>query len=385
VRSTIPLGRVAGIPVGMHWSALIGVALLGQLVGLTVLPSTAPDLSAGAYWLGGGLAALGLGGSLLTHELAHAVVARRAGLGVRRITLWLLGGASELVDQPAEPRAEVRIALVGPVTSLGLGGLLGAAMLVARELTLSAVAVGTLSWLATMNVMLGIFNLLPGTPLDGGRVLHGLLWRHTGDRNRATRAASTSGQVLGALLAGTGILLALHGRLDGLWLLLVGWFLAGSASAEHATAIVIGRLAGLRVADVMSAAPVVASGWWTVQTFIDHLLDEFGRRYRQFPVIDVDGQLAGVVSIADLTRCPPADRRNTPVRQLARPLPGELVLTPDMPLEQVLQRAPIVGGGALAVVIAKDRVVGVLTGTDIARAVDIGALQENRPTSESTC
>ena len=125
MRSTIPLGRIAGIPVGMHWSALIGIALLGQLVGLTVLPSIVPGLGAGAYWLAGGLAALGLGGSLLAHELAHAIVARRTGLGVRRITLWLLGGVSELVGQPSEPDAEVRIALVGPVTSLGLSGLLG--------------------------------------------------------------------------------------------------------------------------------------------------------------------------------------------------------------------------------------------------------------------
>jgi Zn-dependent protease/CBS domain-containing protein len=381
VRSTIPLGRIAGIPVGMHWSALIGIALLGQLVGLTVLPATAPGLSTGAYWLAGGLAALGLGGSLLTHELAHAIVARRAGLGVRRITLWLLGGVSELVGQPSEPGAEVRIALIGPVTSLGLGGLLGAATVVAHGLAIPAGGVATLSWLASMNVLLGVFNLLPGTPLDGGRVLHGLLWRHTGNRDRATRAATTSGQVLGALLAGTGILLALHGRLDGLWLLLVGWFLAGSASAEHAAAIVAGRLAGLRVTDVMSAPPVVASGWWTVQAFIDHLLGQAGRAYRQFPVVDMDGRLAGVVSMADLAGCPPADRRNIAVRQLAHPLPGELVLSPDMPLEQVLRSTPIVGSGVLAVVVADDHVVGVLTGTDIARAVEINAL---RFTPEST-
>jgi Zn-dependent protease len=381
VRSTIPLGRIAGIPVGMHWSALIGIALLGQLVGLTVLPSMAPGLSAGAYWLAGGLAALGLGGSLLAHELAHAVVARRAGLGVRRITLWLLGGVSELVGQPSEPGTEVRIALVGPVTSLGLGGLLGAAMVVARDLAVPSAVVATLSWLATMNILLGVFNLLPGTPLDGGRVLHGLLWRHTGNRDRATRAATTSGQVLGALLAGTGILLALHGRLDGLWLLLVGWFLAGSASAERAAAIVAGRLAGLRVADVMSAPPVVASGWWTVQACIDRLLGQAGRGYRQFPVVDMDGRLAGVVSMADLASCPPADRRNIAVRQLARPLSGELVLSLDMPLEQVLHSTSIVGSGALAVVVADDHVVGVLTGTDIARAVEINAL---RFTPEST-
>ena len=168
MRSTIPLGRVAGIPVGMHWSALIGMVLLGQLVALTVLPATAPGLGAAAYWLAGGIAALGLGGSLLTHELAHAIVARRTGLTVRRITLWLLGGASELAGQPSEPGAEVRIALVGPVTSLGLGGLLGAAAVVTHNLGVPAGVVATLSWLASMNILLGVFNLLPGTPLDGG-------------------------------------------------------------------------------------------------------------------------------------------------------------------------------------------------------------------------
>ncbi|HJT02257.1 MAG TPA: site-2 protease family protein [Pseudonocardiaceae bacterium] len=377
MRSTIPLGRVARIPVGMHWSALIGMVLLGQLVALTMLPSTAPGLSAAAYWLAGGLAALGLGGSLLTHELAHAIVARRAGLGVRRITLWLLGGVSELVGQPSEPRAEVRIALVGPLTSLGLGGLFSAATVAAHGLAVPTAVVPTLSWLASMNILLGVFNLLPGTPLDGGRVLHGLLWRHTGDRERATRAAATSGQVLGALLAGTGVLLALHGRLDGLWLLLVGWFLSGSASAERAATIVAERLAGLRVADVMSAPPAVASGWWTVQAFIDRLLNEPGRRYREFPVVDIDGRLAGVVSIADLTRCSPAERRNVPVRQLARPLADELVLSPDLPLEQVLQRAPILGG-ALAAVVADGHVAGVLTSTDIARAVEIRTLHSEK-------
>jgi len=377
VRSTIPLGRVAGIPVGMHWSALIGMVLLGQLVALTMLPLTAPGLSAAAYWLAGGLAALGLGGSLLTHELAHAIVARRAGLGVRRITLWLLGGVSELVGQPSEPHAEVRIALVGPLTSLGLGGLFSAATVVSPGLAVPTAVVSTLSWLASMNILLGVFNLLPGTPLDGGRVLHGLLWRHTGDRDRATRAAATSGQVLGALLAGTGVLLALHGRLDGLWLLLVGWFVSGSASAERAATIVTERLAGLRVADVMSAPPVAASGWWTVQAFIDRLHGEPGRRYREFPVVDIDGRLAGVVSIADLTRCSPAERRNVPVRQLARPLADDLVLSPDMPLEQVLQRAPILGG-ALAAVVADGHVAGVLTSTDLARAVEIRALHSEK-------
>ncbi|MGH4012048.1 MAG: site-2 protease family protein [Pseudonocardiaceae bacterium] len=377
MRATIPLGRIAGIPIGMHWSALIGVVLLGQLVALMVLPSMVPGLGAGAYWLTGGFAALGLVGSLLAHELAHAIVARRAGLGVRRITLWLLGGVSELVDQPPEPRAEVRIALVGPVTSLALGALLGAATMMAGELGVPTVAVAMLSWLAVMNILLGVFNLLPGTPLDGGRVPHGLLWRHTGDRDRASRIATTSGQFLGLLLGGTGILMALHGRLDGLWLFLIGWFLAGSAAAERRAVLVTGRLGGLRAADVMSASPEVAADWWTVQEFIDRLLGKLGLRYRQFPVVDVDRRLVGIVSVADLARCPPADRRTTHMRQLARPLPGERVLAPDTPLEQVLRRTPVVDG-YFAVVVANGQVVGVLTLSDITHAVEIGDLQEDR-------
>jgi len=335
VRSTISLGRVAGIPVGMHWSALIGMVVLGQLVALMVLPSTAPGLGAGAYWLAGGLAALGLGGSLLTHELAHAIVARRAGLGVRRITLWLLGGVSELVGQPT--------------ISTGRGGPHRAGRSADQSGSGRSVRCGhgghpcscCSRWSGGHAVVVGLdehpaggVQLAAGNTAGRGRVLHGLLWRHTGDRDRATRAATTSGRVLGALLAGTGVLLALHGRLDGLWLLLVGWFLSGSATAERAATIVMGRLAGLRVADVMSAPPVVASGWWTVQAFIDHLLGEPGRRYRQFPVVDVDGRLTGVVSIVDLTRCPPADRRNIPVWQLGRPLADELMLTSDVSLSR---------------------------------------------------
>jgi Zn-dependent protease len=120
MRTTIPLGRVAGVPVGAHWSALIGVLLLGQLLALSVLPMQAPGRPAWAYWLAGGLAAVGLVASLLAHELAHAIVARRAGLGVQRITLWLLGGVFELGGLPQRPGTEVRIALMGSVVSLGL-------------------------------------------------------------------------------------------------------------------------------------------------------------------------------------------------------------------------------------------------------------------------
>ena len=202
MQTTIALGRIAGIPLWVHWSAPIGVVLLGQLVALTVLPPLVPGLDANVYWLAGGLAALGAVGSVLAHEVAHAIIARRTGLGVQRITLSLRGGMSELAQRPSGPGTEIRIALIGPVTSLGLAGLFGAATVMAGNLGAPAVVLATLSWLARINVLLGVYNLLPETPLDGSHLLHGLLWRHTRDRDSATRATTAAGQFLGFVFKG---------------------------------------------------------------------------------------------------------------------------------------------------------------------------------------
>ena len=375
MRGVVPLGRVAGIPVAAHWTVLVVVVLLGQVLALSVLPTLAPGQPPWAYWSAGAVGAVALIGALLAHELAHAVVARRTGVGVRRITLWLLGGVSELDGRPTEPATEVRVALAGPATSLALGVVLGALAGAADVAGASRLVVATLSWLATMNVVLGVFNLLPGTPLDGGRVLHGLLWRRTGDPAKATRITSNAGRFLGALLAGVGVLMAVAGRFDGLWLVLVGWFLAGSAAFEGRTGTALDRLGGLRAADVMSAPGHTVPGWWTVEAFAERLLHPSPAtapqaHHRLFPVVEIDGRLAGVVSIADLSRCPAGDRGAVTVRALARPLPEELVLAADTPLERVLA---VVGRGGMAVVTDGARVLGVITASDVARILELAA------------
>lgn len=375
MRGVVPLGRVAGIPVAAHWTVLVVVVLLGQVLALSVLPTLAPGQPPWAYWSAGTVGAVALIGALLAHELAHAVVARRTGVGVRRITLWLLGGVSELDGRPAEPATEVRVALAGPATSLALGVVLGALAGAADVAGASQLVVATLSWLATMNVVLGVFNLLPGTPLDGGRVLHGLLWRRTGDPAKATRITSNAGRFLGALLAGVGVLMAVAGRFDGLWLVLVGWFLAGAAAFEGRTGTALDRLGGLRAGDVMSAPGHTVPGWWTVEAFAERLLHPSPAtapqaHHRLFPVVELDGRLAGVVSIGDLSRCPAGDRGAVTVRALARPLPEELVLAADTPLERVLA---VVGRGGMAVVTDGARVLGVITASDVARILELAA------------
>ncbi len=366
MRPSLVFGRIGGIPVGAHWSALAGVGLLAVLLATTVLPELAPGLSAAVYALAAAMAAILFVLSLLAHEVAHALVAHRSGIEVRRITLWLLGGVSELGGKPSGPGVEVRVALAGPLMSMALGGVFTVLAVLGTASGWAGVVVATLSWLATMNVVLAVFNLMPGSPLDGGRVLHGLVWRWTGDRERATRAASGAGQVLGALLAGGGVLLIFAGRWDGLWLVLVGWFLAGSAVGERMHAALAEGVGGLRARDAMTSAPVVIPAWWTVQALLQHLVGPNAPRCRTFPVVDLAGHPLGVVNLAAVMAVPAEARAETSVGDLVRTPP--LVLAPDDPVERALERPPTAGRD-LVIVADGDRVVGVIAAGDLERVV----------------
>jgi Zn-dependent protease len=373
MRATVSFGRIGGFPVGVHWSALVGLVLLGELLAVNVLPRLAPGYTAVTYLLAGAAAAVVFVLSLLAHELAHAVVARHAGLGVRSVTLWLLGGVSELVDQPKRPGTEIRVAVVGPLVSLGLAGAFAAACWAVAASDGQTLLVVVLSWLATVNAMLGVFNLLPGTPLDGGRVLHGLVWRRTGDRTRATRIAAGSGQVLGALVVGLGVVFVVDGRLDGLWLVLIGWFLTGVAAGERVHGVMVERLAGLVAADLMRREPYFAPSWWTVQALVDRLVGPDAPAVAEFAVVDFQGRPTGWLTLADLAAVPAAGRSTTVVRDVVRPLPPDGIVGVDTPAEEVLRRP--VGRGGLVVVQPDGRAVGVIGVGDLRRAVQLQVLR----------
>ena len=369
-------GRIGGVPVGAHWSALLGVAALAVLLGSTVLPGLAPGAAPLAYGVAGGVAAVVMAVSLLAHELAHAVVARRSGLEVRRITLWLLGGVSELGAQPAQAGVELRMALAGPVVSLALGvGLAGTGWVMAVSAA-PALATATVFWLAMVNLVLGVFNLLPGSPLDGGRVLHGLVWLRSGDRRRATRTATGAGQFLGVVLGSVGLVMALGGRWDGLWLLAVGWFVTGAAAGERAYESVVEELDGLTAADAMTRAPRVAPGWWTVRAFADDLDADRRRdgslpRHRVYPVVDLQGSPTGVVGLEDLVRVPVAERPSTAVRTVTRPVRPEQVVAAGEPLTRLVARLT---AAPLLLVVTDGRLVGVLTAGDLMTTAALRAL-----------
>ncbi|MFC0449251.1 site-2 protease family protein [Rhodococcus jostii] len=236
LRGAVPVGRIAGIRISVHWSLIATVALLASLLSLSILPLQFGGQPTLHHWLIGTATAACFLLTLAAHEFAHCVVARRHGVAVERVTLWLLGGMSELREEPPDPRAEFGIALAGPVTSL----LIGACALVfaaAVEPVAGPLVTAAVVWLGTANLILAVFNMLPGAPLDGGRVLRSVLWRRSGDRLAATAAAARSGRVVGLLLILLGVAEAiLLGSASGLWLMLLGWFLRTAANAELMTA-----------------------------------------------------------------------------------------------------------------------------------------------------
>lgn len=371
MRQTVRLGRVAGIDIGANWSALVIAALLGYGLSASVLPAGAPGQSLLAYVLVAVVvAALFLAG-LLGHELAHALVARRYGVNPKRITLWLLGGVSELDSDPPTPRAELMIAAAGPAASLAFGGLAAAGTALAGAADASRLVVVALTWLTVVNVLLAVFNLLPGAPLDGGRIVRAVVWRLRGDRDRAQIAANRAGVGLGILVAVFGGLQVLFaGNFSGFWLVLIGWFLISAARAETLAVRLRRGLDGRSVRDIMTAEPAYGRDNQTVAAFLD---DTAARHpHATYPVVDDEGRLVGLVRLSDLARIPVSGRSELPLKAAATPrsavpgvAPGEPAsdaarnLTPDSPLLAVTEN---------------DRLVGVVSPDDVEKALALAEL-----------
>jgi Zn-dependent protease len=367
--ASLRLGRIAGIPVGASWSVLLIALLVGWPLAGTVLPSLAPGLAPSAYLLAGAVATGLFLGSLLAHELGHALVARRAGLRVRGITLWLLGGVAQLEDEPASPRDDLRVAIVGPAVSLALAVGFGVVAAVLGLLGAPAIAVVVAGWLAVGNVVLAVFNLVPAAPLDGGRVLRALLWRRHGNRTRAAVTAANAGQVAGGVLIAYGLLGVLTGwGIGTLWTVLVGWFLVAAARQEREFTVARHDLAGLRAGEVMTPTPVLAPAWYPVDAFLrDHAAPW---RPAALPLRGFDGRPAGVVTMAALESVPAPQRHAVRAGDLAVPAWAVAVARPDEPVSALLGR--LQGGSGIAVVVDGGELVGLVTRDEVVRAVRSG-------------
>lgn len=372
MKQSLRLGRIAGIPVGANWSVLVVLVLITDIVARNVLPRADAGRPASLYWAVAIPTALLFLASLLAHEGAHAVVARRKGLGVRSITLWMLGGVAQLDGEPPNARADFAIAAAGPLTSLGVGAVLLAGTQAVSSFGAPPAVTAALAWTGGTNVLLAAFNLLPGAPLDGGRILRALVWMRSGDRARGDRAATGGGQVVGAGLGGAGIAtLIFMGQTRGLWLMLIGWFLVWAAGSEARARAVQEAAAGVRVRDLMVPEPECAAAWRPVGEFISNVASR--SRQSVFPVTGVDGEPRGAVTLARLCRVP-LERAGDRVDSVSFALPPGYTSDPDDPVSSLTSRMPV-AGALLSVVVVNGRVVGMVTVEDLARLVQQSMLR----------
>jgi Zn-dependent protease len=315
------IGTVADVPVRLHWSVAVVAVFLAS--GLSSAVGVVPAV----------LGVLAFGGSILAHELAHALVARRSGVSTRSIELWALGGMARLDREAPSPGAEARIAVAGPFASLMLGGL-GLALWYWLPQTGFVGEIGRVSgWLAVVNLGLGVFNMLPGAPLDGGRVVRAVRWAQHGDRYRAGREAGTAGVVLGWLVAGVGLWLLLRGY-GTITVLLVGVFIAVNARVEIAAAELHSRVAGMRVGDLAWFGLAVFSPWDDAATVLS-------QRWRMGPsevasVVDDRGELLGVMTLEAAAAVEPERRFDVVAEDLMVPIEAVVRATPDAELSDSL-------------------------------------------------
>lgn len=378
------------------------LCMLAVVASALALPGIAPGLPAVVYLAAtaGLVAALLL--SLLTHELAHAVAARRYGAAAREIRLGFFGGAWHGNDEFATPRALWRVAAAGPAASL-----LVAATSIGAAAGLAGLGVGTLpvfvlAATAWINILFAAVNALPGAGLDGGRIVHAWAWAHSGDRARAAITAARVGQYTGALLAAGGVALFALGYADGAWAGLLGLLMVGAARAQAREVLTIAALAGLRVADVLRPGPpAVVSGWLTVQAFLDDEMQGAGAARGSpalpgmtvsgataFPVRDFDGRIAGLLTLSQLAIVPAPRRDTVRIADVATPVSHVVTTTLDEPLGRLVSRLAIRPAIPAALHTAGHALVlgdggapaGVLTPADFARAGQIGALHTGPPT-----
>jgi Zn-dependent protease/CBS domain-containing protein len=365
--STIRILSVRGIPIYIHASWLLIYALITWSLAVGYFPRVLPDLPPAAHWANGLIAALLLFASVLLHELAHSFVARAHGLDVRGITLHVFGGVSHLADEPPSPRAEFLIAVVGPVTSFATAALAWLGARVVPDPSAGAI----LAYLAFVNIAVGIFNLIPGFPLDGGRVLRAILWRWKRSLARATFIASRVGVFVAFGLMALGVFQILGGNLvGGMWMILIGLFLRTAADASYAQVALREGLARIPVGQAMARNVVTVPAEATIADLAEAF---WAHHFTSFPVLARDGAVLGIAALHDVHRVPRDSWSQSDVRAVMRPLTEDLTITPGESLFRAFEKASRNGLGRLAVMDG-GRLVGYLSLKDITHVLALQGL-----------
>lgn len=365
LRGGIPIGKAFGISLRLHYSWFFIFALITWALVAGYFPSTYPAWSLSAKIAAGLVTSFLFFGSVLVHELMHSLVAKSEGIQIDSITLFFLGGVSQMTDEPRTPKDEFRMAVAGPASSLVLGGIFWGIWYLSRaSFTFPAQFVTGISyWLGLINILLGAFNLIPGFPLDGGRVFRSLLWWRGKNLQSATRIASSIGRGVGFLFIFGGIWTIFTGNFfSGIWYALIGWFLESSAVGSYRQLLLQDMLKGHVASEVMSRDCMVVPPDITIERLVNENVLTSGRRC--FPVIS-DGHMEGMVTMQNITAVP-RNRWNTErVRQVMTPLDRLKSVKPDEDLNTVLQilvqndinQVPVVENNNIIGMVARDNII----------------------------
>ncbi|MDH3205174.1 MAG: site-2 protease family protein [Gemmatimonadota bacterium] len=357
------VGSILGFEIRIDLSWFVILFLVFWSLSVAVFPNQLPQLSRGTHLVMGTAGTLLFFASLLIHELSHALVSRSKGIPVAGITLFIFGGMAWATREPDRPEDEILIAGVGPVTSLVLAVLFQLIAWSSTSLGLGTPIETVASYLAFINLALAIFNMIPGFPLDGGRVFRAAVWKATGDKAKATRWAVGGGRAFGLLLIVLGAIQALAGApLGGLWLVFIGWFLRNLAGASLQQQLLHDLLAGFVAADLMSPQPEVVSSRLSLEDLVQ---DHFMRlRFGSYPVMD-GGDLVGMISLEDVKKMSVEERRSGRVAHAMTPLHECAVIAPSTTVESALQQMNRPRAGGRALVVDQGRLVGIISASDV--------------------
>jgi Zn-dependent protease/predicted transcriptional regulator len=356
------VGTIMGIPIRVHFSWFIIFGFMTWSLSTFYFPQVAPDLPAASYWIKGVLAAFLLFASVGFHELAHSFVAKRYKISIESITLFIFGGVAQMKGEPPHPKAEFRIAIAGPLSSFFLAILF---------LLLSMNTVGgfkaVFSYLARINLVIGVFNLIPGFPMDGGRVLRSAIWKRKKNFFYATQKASIIGQGIALFFIFFGIFTLFTRMPGGLWLLLIGWFLYTAAQSSYQQSTLQESLSGIRVRNIMVKDIVTLSSSITVDEAVNDYYLRYG--YGGFPVVD-DGKFLGIITLKEVKEVPRADWSRVKVGDVFITHERKWEVSPEDDAMRALEIMIREDKGRL-VIIENGRLSGLITRNGIARYLQI--------------
>lgn len=364
----IRIGRIFGIEIDISYSWFFIFALVTVTLAFGLFPARFPQHSAVVNFAMGIFTSAVFFASLLFHELSHSLVANLNKIPIRKITLFIFGGMSQMSQEPGSPSAELKMAIAGPASSFFLAGFFYAVYLGALGAGLSSPFWGPFIWLAEINFLLAVFNLAPGFPLDGGRVLRAIIWSATNDLERATHAASRAGEGVAFMLMAGGFLLFVFGSLGGIWLILIGWFLYQAAETSYRQLILQQSLSDVHVREIMTGPVQTVDPGLKLDELVDQYFLKF--RYGRFPVVE-DGTLLGVVTLHDIKQVPRERWHDVSAGQVIEQIGEDLFVKPEDQAVEALMKMAREDIGHLLVVDENNRLVGIVTRTDIIRLIKV--------------